>query len=304
MNDFGRFTTALLTVFLFSILLTDYSLAVPPHPDAKKQWIQQGIWDQKVENWQSFKAAGGSAPAEHRVINPSKLRTNRASGIQAVDTISVILILVDFVDHPWNGQSVGVTHDMFDSLLFSDRDTDFITMPYGSMHDFYLENSYGQFYLQGDIFGWFRAPQTYAYYEGGNDGLGPRARQLVRECVLMADSAGANFSDYDYNNDGQCDGVLVVHAGAGAETGAFGIWSHNWTISPTLNLDGVTISTYNINPEESGGGGPSSIGVFCHEYGHFLGIPDLYDIDYEPAGADGVGDWSLMAGGSWNGGGA
>ncbi len=303
MNNMGRIIRNLIAALSVSTILAGIATAVPPTPEAKQKWIEEGVWDKKVDNWKAFKAAGGCNPSEHPFIDAGKLRQNLAQGAQVVDTISVILILVDFSDNTWPS-GTAVTSTMFDSLLFSNRDTDPVFMPTGSMTDFYLENSYGMFYIKGDIYGWFRAPQTYAFYEGGNDGMNSQVRQLVRQCVLKADSAGANFQDYDIDNDGFCDGVLVAHAGPGAETGAFGIWSHAWTISPSVTLDGVTITNYNINPEESGGGGASTIGVFCHEYGHFLGIPDLYDVDYEPSGSDGTGDWSLMSGGSWNGGGA
>ncbi len=300
MTYLGRIAGSFLTI---AMVMAEAALAIPPSPEARQKWIDQDLWNQKVESWRQFKAAGGCAPSQPSFLNSAKLRRNLAQGVQVIDTINVILILVDFSDNPWPGGGAAVTSTMFDSLLFSNRDIDPVFMPTGSMTDFYLENSYGQFYIKGDVFGWYRAPQTYAYYEGGNDGLNAQVRQLVRDVVLQADAAGANFSNYDYDNDGFCDGVLVAHAGAGAETGAFGIWSHAWSISPSLTLDGVVISDYNINPEEAGGGGPSSIGVFCHEYGHFLGLPDLYDVDYDPPGSDGTGDWSLMSGGSWNGGG-
>ncbi|HEX2896748.1 MAG TPA: M6 family metalloprotease domain-containing protein [candidate division Zixibacteria bacterium] len=304
MSFLSRLTLPVLTVIALNILLSNSLLAVPPSPEAKEKWINEGIWKEKMNNLTAFKAQGGCAPAAHLFHDASKFRKNMAQGVQVVDTINVILILVDFTDNTWPSGGAAVTPTMFDSLLFSDRDTDPVHMPTGSMHDFYLENSYGQFYIKGQVFGWFRAPNTYAFYEGGNDGLNSRVQGLVRDCVLMADSAGANFADFDVDGDGFCDGVLVAHAGPGAETGAFGIWSHAWTIPSPLTLDGVVVSNYNINPEESSGGGPSTIGVFCHEYGHFLGIPDLYNTNDGFPNGDGLGDWSLMSGGSWNGGGA
>ncbi len=62
--------------------------------------------------------------------------------------------------------------------------------------------------------------------------------------------------------------------------------------------DGVRIYTYSINPEYWLTPGDITLGVYSHELGHVLGLPDLYDTDYSSRG---VGRWSLMAGGSWNG---
>ena len=68
---------------------------------------------------------------------------------------------------------------------------------------------------------------------------------------------------------------------------------------PSIHLDGVNISTYSMEPEEYPTTmGLSPIGVFCHEFGHVLGLPDLYDTDYSSAGC---GHWTVMASGSYNG---
>jgi len=57
------------------------------------------------------------------------------------------------------------------------------------------------------------------------------------------------------------------------------------------------VNNYIIQPEKDSSGTIQTIGVFAHEYGHALGLPDLYDTDYS---SEGIGKWSLMAGGSWN----
>jgi immune inhibitor A len=122
---------------------------------------------------------------------------------------------------------------------------------------------------------------------------------------------------YDYDGDGnfdEPDGYIdhaqFVHAGEGNEAGggALGdcaIWSHSWyawypkigTDGPPFNLAGGVqvgdssywVGKYTIQPMNGG------VGVFAHEYGHDLGLPDLYDY----TGENGAGFWTLMASGSW-----
>ena len=100
------------------------------------------------------------------------------------------------------------------------------------------------------------------------------------------------------------DAVAIVHQGPGAEATGDGtnIWSHRSAIVPVATGDGVSVSDYIIQPETLADTGKlSTIGVFCHEYGHALGLPDLYDYDTGDTASEGVGIWSLMAGGSWGG---
>ena len=92
---------------------------------------------------------------------------------------------------------------------------------------------------------------------------------------------------------------MIIHSGPGAEfTGNVNdIWSHKWGITPQ-SRDGVLISSYAIMPEYWSTPGDITIGVFAHELGHVFGLPDLYDRD---GSSRGVGRWSLMATGAWNG---
>ena len=116
---------------------------------------------------------------------------------------------------------------------------------------------------------------------------------------------------------GEVPNLFVVHAGTGAEwsTDPRIIWSHSWNIAYETDpayangyvADGVKIINYATMPEVGGdvtgylgivrGPYPPTVGVYAHEYGHVLGLPDQYDYGYE---SEGTGMFSLMAGGSWN----
>jgi len=130
---------------------------------------------------------------------------------------------------------------------------------------------------------------------------------------------------YDYDHDGnfnEPDGYIdhfqAVHAGEGEETGGGAqgtdaIWSHRWyayynnigATGPTFNkLGGVQIGgaggldlwigDYTVEPENGG------VGVFAHEYGHDLGLPDLYDTSGNTGGAENsTGFWTLYSSGSY-----
>ena len=229
---------------------------------------------------------------------------------QARGTWQALVILIDFPDYRWyhqndanfnNADSIYSTQH-FKDMLFS---VGTYKAPYsqsdytGSMRDFFLENSYGQFEVTGVTTVWYTAPENLDFYANANSGFGlypNSSRKLVEEAVAFADP-DIDFSEFDNNNDGLVDALFVVHAGPGAEEiytvnfpdHAKYLWSHKASIS-TLNLDGVNVRDYSLEP------GNGTIGVFCHEFGHALGLPDLYDTD---GSSEGIGEWGLMAGGGW-----
>jgi immune inhibitor A len=174
------------------------------------------------------------------------------------------------------------------------------------VHDYFDEISYAQIDLVTvnlpSALGWKRAPQTYAYYVNNQYGYGPypqNSQRLVENLVDAVD-AQVNFSNYDNNGDGYVDVMLVIHAGTGAELtrNAADMWSHKWGITPKMTGDGVYVSSYTVQPEFWTTPGDMTIGVYCHELLHGFDLPDLYDTDYS---SNGVGNWCVMAGGSWNG---
>lgn len=157
-------------------------------------------------------------------------------------------------------------------------------------------------------------------YYGGNDDEGEdlHPELMVKEACLAIDPV-VDFSKYDDDNDGKVDNVFVFYAG-GDEAEAAGddcIWAHSWYLFSgarvNLNLDGKKIDRYACAAEKRVSavdrfGKPvqfkmASIGTFCHEFSHTLGLPDFYDTDYEASGGLSDALWgrtSLMDSGNAN----
>jgi len=170
-----------------------------------------------------------------------------------------------------------------------------------SFKGYFLENSYGQLDMTVDVAGWVMAKHNFDYY-GEKNGK-TRARELVAEALQAVDPE-VNFGEYDNDQDGDVDGVIIIHAGPGAEEGGRQeyIWSHRWTLFDQY-LDSKFVFDYTIQPETRSAyyGGIVGIGIFCHEFGHLLGLPDLYDTDIFNGESNGIGEWGLMGLGNWLG---
>lgn len=177
----------------------------------------------------------------------------------------------------------------------------------GSFKDYYLKASYNQLELNVDVFGWYMASAGYINYGKSSPNYNYNVGTLVKRAILAADSAGVDFSKYDNDSDGYVDGIIIMHAGIGAEEqsapGANNhIWSHRYNLDYTVGsvpLDGVIIDAYGIFPEKRYNGGAYSqvgIGVISHEFGHLLDLPDLYSTQSK---GEGAGNFANMAGGPW-----
>ncbi len=210
-------------------------------------------------------------------------------------------------------------------MLFAD------TPGANSMRNFYIEQSSGRYAVHGDVTDWVGVPGNAVDYDDNPDAnvwlfLRDVANGWYADQIAAGqtpDEINAYLSQfdvwdrYDYNGngnfdepDGYIDTLQAVHAGEGEEAGApvWTIWSHSWyAFSNLIGVDGPDfnkyggiqvgasnywIGKYTIQPENGG------VGVFTHEFGHDLGLPDLYDTS---GGENGTGFWTLMSSGSWMG---
>jgi len=275
------------------------AFAVAPLPDVVDSLKAQGRWEWYLRVQADARNRGFDAPVERATESITRM----AAGATVFDH-RIPCILVDFSDNPASGGKIASTPAMFDSLLFSTGKKN----PTGSLKEYYSEVSYGQMNVIGTVVGWFRMPQTYAYYVDHEMGMGTVPPNAASLAVAAIDSAAQylDFSQFDNNRDGFVDGVMIVFPGPGyEETGDSNmIQSHKYVASISKQYNGVWVLNYTIQPEETNrqGGGLNSMGVFCHEWGHILGLPDLYDLDNTPGTESwGLGAWSLMATGNYNG---
>lgn len=237
--------------------------------------------------------------------NPNMFNRAKTARIGAESNESQYLcILVNFADC-----KMKFKNEHFDNFL-NQRGYD----GYGSVKDYFRDNSGGKFVPNFHTLGPYTLPQpqgAYANndYETGSD-IDPRsmvvdALQLVRE-----KNPELNFKQFDNDGDGYMDNVYVIYAGySEASTGnAADMWPHSWTLGEdSLVYDGIVIKNYSCSqelvgsPESNSTPSMDGIGTFTHEFGHVLGLRDLYDTDdyYNGKGLD-PGAYSLYASGSYN----
>ena len=225
---------------------------------------------------------------------------------------------------PTLSQTAGTLYNLVVLVNFSDLAVAYPTLDYdalfnqvgyttdgavGSVKDYYHEVSYNALTVQSVVAEPVTLANGYAYYGANNPATGNdvRPREMVAEALAALEAGGFDFTTVDGDSDGQIDGLTIIHAGGGEEYSGNDtnyIWSHKWSLISPVTYDGVTMQTYHTEPARRGwDSSPSTqgitrIGVICHETGHFLGLPDLYDYGYD---SEGAGNFCLMAGGSWNG---
>ena len=283
---FKRSLTILLFSFLFSI--------VPPKNGKFSEQLLQRFNEQDI----------GKNYGNLGWINKINLfKENRLRNVQLEFNVPVLLGKYSDVSDTYFSASD------YQNLLFDQNSA-------GTMTEYYSEISYGNFLLDGETRGWYQSSFTQS------DAVN-QVKSYVSNIAALAD-ADFNYGLYDNDgpdnipnsgdDDGFVDGIVVVYPGC--LDGDNNLWAHQSSLGSSQyitndlapNGQNIIVDTYMVCPELSAGLGETcntdlifQMGTFAHEFGHVLGLPDLYDRDSNDGDSEGVGEWCLMASANWLG---
>ena len=268
--------------------------------------------------WATAPAPGGTVPAEVSAAAARGIMDLPGTGATPVSSAQSVwkipIVMVSFTD-----DTLTYTPQNFNVALF---DTTHAT-PTGSVYDYYQWVSRGRLKVVGQVVATVRLPHDRVYYGSNSWGLSLDSSPqnmwgAVRDALMKCDSL-VSWSDFDLDHDGYVDMLWLLHAGVGGEAGRSrndfwsltsrmsGGWLYGGAyVTPQLVPGSTTqhmrIDRFSSVPEISTFHPPqrSEIGVFCHEFGHALGLPDLYDTSALGGAANvGPGNWSLMSTGAY-----
>jgi immune inhibitor A len=217
--------------------------------------------------------------------------------------VQTLVLLVDFEDRP---ASLGRSASFYEQMLFGDEGV-FLT---GSMREYYRQLS-GYFFDSdtgeetGIVYGWLRLPQKSSFYANNNSGMGtyPRnVQSMTEDAIKVAQAQGIDFTPYNSLGEGSVTALFIIHAGSGAEETEKpnDIWSLKWNVPRPIDVaPGLVVKTFLTVPEDC------KMGVCAHEWGHLAARwADYYDTgDDRRTRSNGLGNYCLMASGSWGNGG-
>ena len=251
--------------------------------------------------WRALKAKTSGIRESRRGDAKRAIRTRASSPVKK----HCIIILAQFQDVTFmNGTSR--RQEFID--LITKKGTN-------SVLDYFNDQFNGQYefnFTVGPVVTLSKEMSYYGKNEDDKAGLDIHPQELVKEACTLSDPY-VDFSEFDDDHDGTVDNVFVIVAGKSEAEGADSdcLWPHQWFV-PSLNLDGKRIVTYALSTEltvhsQNSSGqlvwGLCTIGTFCHEYSHVLGLEDYYDTDEEGSGGEAKTMWgttALMDGGNFN----
>ena len=224
----------------------------------------------------------------------------------------VCVLLVEFSDVSFTVSNPKETFNKYlnGKELFSKTTDPEMGNNYGSVARYFKDMSFGKFEPEFDVYGPVKLSKPLATYGAGSSSQENMSLLLSDACTAVDNEV--DFTKYDVNDDGNVDLVYIIYAGfsqsiAGNSTDC--IHPKSGTLSLAKSFDGMSIKRYGVNNELNGTpenqkDGPliNGIGLFCHEFSHCMGLPDLYPASGTTAVQcinQNMDYWSLMDAGEY-----
>lgn len=275
------------------------------HGDEYYHWTTDSQGRILQKNRKGFYEVSSISEAAHRAnIRKASARRRSAASYDAPPVTNfgerkILCIIANFSDSTFVIEN---PRDKFDAML--NRQGYDYNNAIGSVRDYYVENSLGQYKPSFDVYGPVTLSRSSAYYDDYEDAGGSVAEAIMEAYELLKDQI--NIDDYDTDGDGNIDMVLFYYPGHNEAEGGGeeSIWPHQSTWNYG-SMGGKNLNRYFCTSELRGSWGSvmCSIGTTCHEFAHSLGLPDFYDTDYEKSGGNNentTGQYDLMTSGCYN----
>lgn len=209
----------------------------------------------------------------------------------------ILVVLVQFKDRKFSTTygSAGAL-GYFKGVLTQDGYSQYNS--HGSAHQWFYESSRGQFDPVIDVYGPITLKNNSSYYSAQED---LNADEMASEACDQLDSS-VDFTQYDCDKDGIIDNCYVIFAGKGRNDGggSAAVWPLSSEVWEKNYYDGCLLKSFACSNERNGSSTPCGIGTFCHEFGHVMGLPDLYYTGSSSATFPTPDEWSIMDYGSYN----
>lgn len=222
------------------------------------------------------------------------------------------VILVEFSDVEFSVENPKATFDKYlnGKELFNKETDPEMGQNYASVAKYFKDMSFGKFEPEFEVYGPVNLGKPLATYGAGYSSQENMGLLLTDACTAVDDEV--DFTQYDYNDDGNIDLIYIIYAGfsqsiAGNSTDC--IHPKSGYLSLAKSFDGMDVKRYGVNNELNGtpadqANGPiiNGIGLFCHEFSHCMGLPDLYPKSGSIAEAcinQNMDYWSLMDAGEY-----
>lgn len=278
------------------------TVTIVPQGDEYLHWVtdtEGRLLEKDAEGYYRLATEGQLAEwqerANQRIIETRAAQATRAkasaadanhlSSTPTIGKLHALTILVEFQDKKFSDSENALKY--YQEFLMKHGFDDLGSN--GSVRDYFVDNSMGLLDPQFDVVGPVLLSHDESYY-GENNRLNndKRPYEMVVEACQLVDN-DVDFSLYDNDGDGMIDVINIIYAGEGENNNPDLpelIWPHSSSIVTSMSnnvfLEGKLLGKY-VCSCELYEGKKDGIGTFCHEFCHYLGLPDDYIIDSHSA---------------------